>query len=163
MNCKKDRSRECLGRDTECEICCVDDREAEHELILPLVDKITDALNVLSCDTVKRTDCQDILSKMIYLLTLVTPLSSCDKEIIQMAKEGIYIGHSLYEEEDKRPMIRGFVVDIITWFKDRLNGMCRDIDAFKQSLSADLMTIKTVSGFCVETQIPEYELDDLFF
>lgn len=160
MRCKKDDKVPCEKRDCVT-VCCKYDRECEHELVLPLVDKISDKIDSVICETVTKTDCQDILSKLIYLLNILTPTSDHDTEIISIAKEGIYVGFDIYDREEVRPLIRGFVNDIISWFKGRFNGMVIDLEAFISSLKADVRSLRCLGG--LEEPMSQFDLDEIFF
>lgn len=138
-----------------------DDLVSEHELLLPVIDKISDSLESMNCSMLRREDCQAILSKVMYLLTMMTPVTSHDDEIIKIAKEGIYIGYSLHENMSTRQIVKAYIIDIINWYRDRVQGMIRDVEALKNSMSADRDSLRVLGGFSVVYE--ETSLDDLFF
>ena len=156
--CDINNRNECILRENKDNICCLHDIEDNLALIIPSLDKIKDSLasdcNGANCDT--------ILSKTIYVLTIMNAQNDLEESIISTAKEGVYIVYYTDLDSDLIPLIKAFISDLTKWFEYKLVATKNlNEEHFLISLTADLATLKQATD--IEEDISETDLDDLFF
>ena len=146
----------CIARHNKDSRCCKDDIEDITDIILPAIDRINDTLNTSNSD-----DCKLVLSKLVYVLTIMSPQSIVQVDIINKSKEGCFLCyHSL--DESLYPLVKALALDILKWLNYTLfdKEIMNEVD-FLISLNNDVETINNFTRF--DELNDSCDLDDLFF
>ena len=156
--CDINSKNECILRKNKDNLCCLHDIEDNLTLILPSLDKIKDSL----AHSYSESSCNTILSKTIYILTIINAQNELEESIIHAAKEGIYLIYHTDLRADLTPLIKAFISDLTKWFEYKLvSSEHFNEEHFFASLASDLATIKQATD--IEEEVSDTDLDDLFF
>lgn len=152
--CEVNCNSKCIARKNKDAVCCLQDIKDNALILQPIIDSVEDLLGDFN-------HCKTVLSKMFYMISIYNPQCEVEKDFLNEAKFGMYLGYTELTH-DIAPLLAGLVKDTLRWFKCKVLQSCNITEEeFLISFKNDVYMIQSLAQ-PVHTEC-SMDLDDMFF